>query len=181
MAIKAKKLQDSKVAAVGAEKDRINAAGDFIFTDYRGITVEQISSLRKQLREKKATYHIVKNNFAKIAFNELGYADANAMFAGPTAVAYSKGNPNEIAKVILDFAKEVPAIKVKGGLVGKGFYDPAQIAALSKLPGRDQLIAMLMSTMLAPLQNFVFALNAIPVKLVRTVKAVADQKAAQGA
>lgn len=181
MAIKAKKVQESKVAAIGAEKDRISASGDFIFTDYRGLTVAQISTLRRQLREKKATYHIVKNNFARIAFNELGYSGADAMFAGPTAVAYSKGNPNEVAKVIFEFAKEAPAVKIKGGLVGKGFYDPKQVEALSKLPGRDQLIAMLMSTMNAPLQNFVFALNAIPSKLVRTVKAVADKKASQGA
>jgi large subunit ribosomal protein L10 len=181
MAIKAKKIQQSKVEAIGAEKERIQAAGDFIFTEYRGLTVEQISALRRQLREKKATYHVVKNNFARIAFEELEYPALPGIFTGPTAVAYARGNPNEVAKILLDFAKEAPAVKIKGGMVGRGFFDAKQVEALSKLPGRDQLIAMLMSTMNAPMQNLVFALNAIPSKLVRTVKAVADKKASQGA
>ncbi|GAB1455805.1 hypothetical protein MASR2M48_11120 [Spirochaetota bacterium] len=70
MALRAKKTQPSKVEAIEAVGAKIDASNDFVFTDYRGLTVEQITNLRKQLREKNAEYHIVKNNFARIAFEQ---------------------------------------------------------------------------------------------------------------
>jgi large subunit ribosomal protein L10 len=179
MAIRAKHFQAAKINAIAAEKDRITSVKDYIFTDYRGMTVEQISTLRKQLREKNAVYHVVKNNFARIAFEECKFPDVAKLLVGPTAVAYAKADSNEIAKVLLDFAKENP-VKIKGGLVDGNLFDPAQLVAFSKLPSKNQLIAMLMSAMSGPARNLAYALNAIPSKLVRTLKAVADKKAGEG-
>jgi len=178
MALRAKKTQPSKVEAIEAVGAKIAASADFIFTDYRGLTVEQITSLRDQLRAKNAEYHIVKNNFARIAFERSQFPDVSGLLVGPTAVAFAKADSNEVAKIILDFGKEA-SVKLKGGLVDKGVYDKAQMEAFSKLPGKSQLLSMLMSAMNAPLQNLVYAINGVPTKLVRTLQAVADQKAAQ--
>ncbi|MCE5256830.1 MAG: 50S ribosomal protein L10 [Spirochaetaceae bacterium] len=178
MAMRASKIQSPKAEAIVQLKDMIGGSNDFLFTEYRGLTVEQISALRKQLREKGAELHVVKNNFARIAFEELGYTKEVApLLEGPTAVAFVKVDSNDVAKILLDFTKDNPALIVKGGLVDKNLMDVKQVEAFSKLPGRKQLVAMLMSTMKAPAQNLVFVLNAIPTKLVRTLKAVEEKKA----
>ncbi|MDR1390132.1 MAG: 50S ribosomal protein L10 [Treponema sp.] len=179
MAIVAKKLQDSKIKAIGALKEKFGVAGqDFIFTDYRGLTVEQITALRRKLGEKDASYKVIKNNFARIAFEELkAPGEVAAYLVGPTAVAVAPKDSNEIAKIIVEFSREAPVLKLKGGLVGNTIYDGPQMEAFSKLPGRLELISMLMSVMNAPARNLAAALNDIPSRIVRTIKAIADKKA----
>jgi len=176
MAIVAKKLQTSKVSSIDALKESFGSAPDFIFTDYRGLTVEQITNLRKQLRAKSAQFKVVKNNFARIAFEQMSAPDVATYLTGPTAVAISPKDSNEVAKILLEFSKETPALKVKGGLVSNAVYTASQVEAFSKLPGRLELIAMLMSVMNAPARNLAAALNDINGRLVRTVKAIADKK-----
>ncbi|MCL2230001.1 MAG: 50S ribosomal protein L10 [Treponema sp.] len=178
MAIIAKKIQDNKTKAIGELKDSFSKANDFIFTEYRGLTVEQITSLRKQLRTKNVDYKVVKNNFAKIAFTQMSTPDVSSYLVGPTAVAITPKDANEVAKIFFEFLKEVPALKVKGALIGDTVYDAAKTEAFSKLPGRMELISMLMSVMNGPARNLVSAMNDIPSRLVRTVKAVADKKGA---
>ncbi|MDR0689484.1 MAG: 50S ribosomal protein L10 [Spirochaetaceae bacterium] len=177
MAIVAKKIQDVKVSSINELKEAFGQTKDFIFADYRGLTVGQITALRKLLRAKEAAFKVVKNNFARIAFVQLSAPDVAAYLTGPTAVAISPKDPNEVAKILLDFAREAPALHIKGGLMGDTVYDAAQIEAFSRLPGRLELIAMLMSVMNAPARNFVTALNDINARLVRTIKAVGDKKA----
>ena len=178
MAIIAKKIQESKTKAIGELKDSFGKAQDYIFTDYRGLTVEQITNLRKQLRAKDVRYTVVKNNFAKIAFEQLATPDVSAYLVGPTAVAITPRDTNEVAKIFYDFLKEAPALKVKGSLVSGSVYDAAQTEAFSKLPGRLELISMLMSVLNAPARNLAAALNDVPSRVVRTIKAIADQKGA---
>lgn len=166
MAIIAKKMQPAKTAAIADIKARFESAPDYIFTEYRGLTVSQITDLRNKLREKGCSYKVVKNNFARIAFEEMKTADVSSFFVGPTAVALSAEETNTVAKVLFDFAKEAPALVIKGALVDGEVFDAAMIEQFSKLPGRNDLIAMLMSTMQAATSKFV-----------RTLQAVADQKA----
>jgi len=176
MAIIAKKVQENKTKAIGALKESLSVAPDFIFTDYRGLTVEQITNLRKQLRAKDVAYTVVKNNFARIAFEQMKTPDVSSYLTGPTAVAITPRDPNEVAKIFFDFLKEVPALKVKGALIGGTVYDLAQTEAFSKLPGRLELISMLMSVMNGTARNITAALNDVPARLVRTIKAIADKK-----
>jgi len=165
MAMRATKIQSAKADAIVELKNKIGGAKDFIFAEYRGLTVEQISALRKQLREKNATFHVVKNNFARIAFEELGYTkEVEPVLVGPTAVAFSTTDPNEVAKILVEFAKEVPALKVKAGIVDKGFMGSADIEAFSKLPGRNQLIAMFMAGLRSPVQKLAYTLVALKEK-----------------
>ncbi|MDR2897333.1 MAG: 50S ribosomal protein L10 [Spirochaetaceae bacterium] len=177
MAIKAKKLQSAKVKAVSEAKGKFEGYSDYIFANYRGLTVLQITDLRKKLREKNCEFHVVKNNFARIAFEEMKAPDVSSYLKDPTAVALAGTDANEVAKILFDFAKEVPALSVKGGLIANTVYDAAMVEAFSKLPGRKQLLSMLLSAMNGPAQNLVYVLNAVPTKLVRTLQAVADKKA----
>jgi len=177
MAIIAKKIQESKTKAIGELKESFSAAKDFIFTEYRGLTVEQITNLRKQLRAKDVKYKVVKNNFAQIAFKQLSDQDVSKYLVGPTAIAITPKDSNEVAKILFDFLKEAPALRVKGALISNNVYDAAQTEAFSRLPGRLELISMLMSVMNGPARSLAAALNDIPSRLVRTVKAIADQKA----
>ncbi len=169
MAVKAKKLQPAKVEAISAVKSTLEGYSDYIFTEYRGLTVEQISNLRKQLKAKNCEYKVIKNNFARVAFEEMKVENVTDFLAGPTAIALLKEDPNEVAKVLFDFTKEVPALSVKGALIDNELYDAAKIEAFSKLPGKKQLIAMLMSAINGPVQ-----------KLAATLQAYVDKKSAEG-
>lgn len=173
-----KKIQEKKLEAVAFLKDRFEKVQDYFFTDYRGLTVSQITELRGKLREKGAEYRVVKNNYAKIAFGQLEHQGLEDYLVGPTAIALAGDDSGAVAKVLLEFEKDSP-MEVKGGLIAGDLFDIEQVKAYSKLPGREQLVAMLMGTMQAPLQNFVFACNGITTKLVRTMQAVADKKQAE--
>ncbi|MDR0998216.1 MAG: 50S ribosomal protein L10 [Treponema sp.] len=178
MPIVAKKIQDVKTVSIQELKDAFSVSKDFIFTDYRGLTVEQITALRKQLREKDVRYRVVKNNFARIAFEQLSAPGGVADYlAGPTAVAIAPRDSNEVAKILFRFAGEYPVLKVKGSLIGDAVYSAQETEAFSRLPGRLELISMLMSVLNGPVRNLAGALNDIPARAVRVIKAVGDKKA----
>ena len=169
MAMLTKKVQPAKTAAIEEAKKTFAGYDEFIFADYRGMTVEQISSLRKKLREKESVLKVVKNNFARIAFKERNIDSVAELLKGPTVVAMGKEDSNVIAKTLFDFAKDNPVLTVKGAYVGNELFDAAKIEAFSKVPGRKELIAMLMSAMNGPAR-----------KLAATLKAYAEKKAAEG-
>jgi large subunit ribosomal protein L10 len=178
MAIVAKKIQDAKAKAIAELREDFASAPDFVFADYRGLTVEQITTLRKNLRGKEARFKVVKNAYARLAFEQTqAPGEVASYLTGPTAVAIAPRDANEVAKLLFDFAREVPALTIKGGLVGANLYDAAQIEAFSRLPGRLDLIAMLMSVMNGPARNLATALKDVNARLARALKAVADKKA----
>jgi large subunit ribosomal protein L10 len=172
------KLQKHKIDAVQELKDAFSQTSDFIFTDYRGLTVEQITNLRSKLREKGVTFKVVKNRYAIIALQELNLPDASEYLVGPTAVALTKADSGAAAKILFEYANESP-VTVKGGIIDGNVFGTGQVEAFSKLPGRDELISMLMSAMNGPVRNLMYALNAVPQKLVRTLQAVADKKGSE--
>jgi len=170
------KLQDGKLNAVKALVDEFKDVKDFIFTDYRGLTVVQITDLREKLREYETVYKVVKNRFAKIALKQLDKPEVGDYLVGPTAVALPTGeSAGPVAKILIEFAKNAP-LELKGGILDGNLFSAEQVIAFSKLPGKLELISQLMATMKAPLQNVVYLLNAVPTKLVRTLQAVADSK-----
>ena len=168
MAVRAKKIQPAKAEAIENAKKVFADYSDFIFADYRGLTVEQITALRDKLREKNAVLKVVKNNFARIAFEEMKVENVADYLKGPTVVAMAKEDSNEVAKVLFDFAKDAPALSVKGASIANEIYDLAKIEAFSKVPGKKKLYAMLMSAMNGPVQ-----------KLAATLQAYADKKSAE--
>ncbi len=171
-------VQQYKIDAVAELKKNFEEHRSFLFADYRGLSVAQISELRNTLRESGAEFHVVKNNFAKIAFTQIDHADVEPYLVGPTAIAYCGDEAGPVAKAMLKLAKEMP-LELKGGLLDGEVYDAGAVAEFSKLPTRLELIQMLMGTMQAPLQNVVYVLNGVTTKLVRTLAAVQEKKAAE--
>ena len=173
MAMMAHKVQAAKTAAIEEAKKTFADYNSFIFADYRGMTVEQITSLRKKLREQDAVLKVVKNNFARIAFEEMDIKNVADLLKGPTVVAMANADANVVAKTLFDFAKdagkETPVLTVKGACVEKEVLDAAKIEAFSKVPGKKELIAMLMS-----------AINGPARQLAATIKAYAEKKEAEG-
>ena len=165
----ANKIQPAKTAAIEAAKQTLSEYNDFIFTEYRGLTVEQITALRDKLREHNSAIKVMKNNFARLAFKEMEINDIADYLKGPTAIAMAKEDSNETAKVLFDLAKEVPALQIKGAYVNKEIYDTAKVEAYSKVPGKKQLISMLMSAINGPAQ-----------KLAATLQAYVDKKSKEG-
>jgi large subunit ribosomal protein L10 len=155
------KVQDSKKEAVADLKSRFDGISNFIFADYRGLTVAQITEIRDKLRANDTEFKVVKNRFAKIAMKDMGIADVDDFLKGPTAVAAIPGESNEVAKALFEFAKGGMPLQVKGAVLGGELFDAAKIEAFSKLPGRTQLIAMLMGLMKAPVQKLAATLQAV--------------------
>ena len=148
MAIRAKKLQPAKVEAIANVKTVLEGYNDYIFADYRGLTVEQITELRKQLRAKDCQFKVMKNNFVKVAFDEMKIENLADYLAGPTAIALLKDDPNEVAKILFDFAKEAPALQVKGAFIDKEIYDAEKIEAfLEEMKAHKQALDSLRQKM----------------------------------
>jgi large subunit ribosomal protein L10 len=168
------KIQQAKVDAVGKLKQNLAEAPDLIFSDFRGMTFPQMTELRAKLTEKGSAYRVVRNSFARIAMKDAGLPDASTWLEGPTALAFLGKDPSPAAKVLMDFTKSAP-LKIKGGVISGKLFSAKDVEALSKLPGRLDLLAMLAGTMNAPLRNMMYAMNGVPSKLVRTLAAVADK------
>ncbi len=180
MAQEVKKVQPAKLEAAAKLKGEIAEKPDLIFSDFRGLSFPQMTELRAKLQEKDTVYRVVRNSAARVAMREAGLPDASALLVGPTALAFLGRDPGAAAKVMLEFAKGAP-LQVKGGVIGGKMFAVPEIVALSRLPGRDQLLAMLMGTMNAPLRNMMYVMNGVMSKLVRTLAAVADKRKGEAA
>ena len=170
-----RKVQQYKIDAVNKTKELLASYKNYIFSDFRGLTVEQITELRNKLRENDSIYKVVKNSYLRRATNELDMPDMNSFFVGPTAVTLVKEDSGAAAKVLADFMKESP-LKIKGGYVEGRIFSDKEIEELAKIPPREVLYAQLMSVMNAPVQNLVYAMNGVTQKLVRTLQALAEKK-----
>lgn len=170
------KINAEKEAAVKQLKDELGQYSGFIFADYRGLTVAQITDLRRQLRAKEASCHVVKNRYAKIAFKELGHDGFDQHLVGPTAVVGAKGDDhNAVAKIVYEVVKNTDKkLQVRGSLLDGQHFDAEQTEAFAKLPGRLELISMLMATMKAPVQKLAATLLAYKEKLEGSAGASAE-------
>lgn len=154
------RITPAKEDAVKALKDEFSQYTGYIFTDYRGMTVEQITTLRRNLLKKDAAYRVVKNRFAKIALQQLDSA-ADDQLVGPTAIALVRGDEaNVVAKDLFAVSKEGNPLQVKGALIDGKYFSAEDVEAFSKLPTKLELIASLMGTMKAPVQKLAATLLA---------------------
>lgn len=159
-------------------KEIVDQTKGAIITDYRGLTVAEITTLRRKLRPSNAEYHVVKNTLFKLAAGETS-STVDDLLTGPTAIVFMKDDLVAPAKVVIDFLREIkkPEIKLKGGWIEGKRYSSDQITSLSKLPSKEVLVAQLIGSLNAPASNLVGTLNNIIGDFVRTVQAIADQKA----
>ncbi len=146
--------------------------------DYRGINVEQATLLRRELIQAGVEYRVVKNSLLKLAVKGTPAADLQSYCVGPTAIALSGDDPIAPAKILSKFAKDVEAFELKVGVLSGKLMSVTEISALAALPSREELLAMTLNTMNAPVSNFVGTLAAIPRSLVQVLDAIGQNKAA---
>ena len=164
-----------KVAVVDEVREHFNEADAAILTEYRGLTVTEISSLRRALRPAGGEYKVYKNTLVRFAARDLGL-DLDAMLEGPTAIAFVKGDAVTVAKALRDFARTNPKLVVKGGLLGEKVLDAKDTTALADVAPREVLLARLAGGMAAPMVQFAGLLQALPRNLAYGLKALIDQK-----
>lgn len=129
--------------------------------DYRGLTVEQDTRLRKALREAGVVYKVYKNTMLRFAFEGTDFDQLDKHLEGPTAIAFGIDDETAPARVLADFAKEAEALEFKGAVVGGTYYDEAGIKQLASIPSREVLISKLLGSLQSPIANFARVLNQI--------------------
>lgn len=169
-------LEDKK-AVVAEVSKQLQGAQATMLAEYRGLSVEQMTKLRRKAYDAKVYLRVVKNTLARRAAVGSPYECLTEQMVGPLAYAIS-ADPVAVAKLLSEFAKDNEQLKIKAAAMGTKLMTPAQVQALAKLPGREQLLAQLLGTMQAPIANFVRTLNEVPSRFVRTLAAVRDAKQA---
>ena len=172
LTLEAKKQIVSEVAEVAA------TAHSAIAADYSGISVDDMTALRAKAREDGVYIRVVKNNLARRALADTEFECMSEGLLGPMILAFSQEDPGAAARVIKDFVKDQAKFEVKMIALGGELLDASQLDTLSKMPTRDQAIAILMGTMIAPVEKLARTMNEVPGKLVRCIAAVRDQKEA---
>lgn len=170
--------KEEKIKAVQELREKIEGSNSLLLTDYRGLTVSEITTLRRTLREKGADYKVVKNTLFKLAAEKLADSGVCDLLAGPTAVAFVHNDPIASAKAIMDFTRDHKELEVKGGYVEGRLLTADQVQALSKIPPKQVLLAQLVGSIQSPIAGLVGTLQGLMSNLVYTLQAVADQKAA---
>jgi large subunit ribosomal protein L10 len=156
------------------------AAPHAFLLGFKGITVPQVTELRNRVRASGGEYLVVKNNLALRAIDSTALAALEEHFVGPTAVVYSDKDPVLLAKALTDYAKEVPAIEFKAGMVERRAVAAGQIKEIAQLPSRQELVAKMLFLLQSPIARFVRVLAAVPQSLVVVLDQVSKQKEDQG-
>ena len=142
----------------------IKDAQSVVLVDYRGLTVEQDTNLRKELREAGVVYKVYKNTLMNFAFKGTDCEALAPYLEGPSAIAISTTDATAPARVLAKFAKTAKALEIKGGMVEGNAYDAAGIAAIANIPSRDELISKLLGSLQSPITNFARVMNQLAEK-----------------
>jgi large subunit ribosomal protein L10 len=171
----ADKIRLDKPAAVAELTEQFRSSAATLLTEYRGLTVAQITNLRRTLG-RDTTYAVAKNTLAKRAAAEAGIAGLDALFSGPTALAFVSGDPVEAAKSLREFAKANPLLIIKGGVFEGKAISAAEVSKIADLESREVLLAKLAGAMKANLSKAAALFQAPLAQAVRTVAALQDKR-----
>lgn len=150
-----------KQPIVAEISEQIKDAQSVVLVNYRGLTVEQDTRLRKELREAGIAYKVYKNTLMNFAFKGTDFESMSSLLEGPNAIAVSKEDATAPARILAKFAKNVPALEMKAGVVEGTFYDATGMQAISKIPSREELLSKLLGSLQSPITNLARVLNQI--------------------
>ena len=169
--------REEKAAVIEEVSAQVAQAGSIVLAEYRGLTVEKITQLRKQARESGVYLRVLKNTLVRRAVKDTPYEKLADQMVGPLMYGIS-ADPVAPATLIASFAKANDQLVVKGGAMPNVVMDVAGVQALATMPSREELLAKLLGTMQAPVATFVRTLNEVPTKFVRGLAAVRDKQEA---
>ena len=161
-------------------REHLSKAQVAILTDYKGLKVSQMTELRKKLRAQGSEMHVLKNRLAKLAVKDTPIEILVSHFTGTTALTSSDQDPVSPAKILVNFEKDNALLKFKAAALNGKTLSKEQVVALAKLPSREELLAKLLGSMMAPARNLVTVLVQIPRQLVNVLAAVRDKKEKEG-
>lgn len=167
-------LRSEKHEFVTELEEVYKKSSSVIVTHYHGLTVSQVTSLRRALRAKGAGFKVVKNTLSKIAASKAGIQDISSLLTGPTAIAYSE-DPVEAAKVVVEFAKTNENLKIIGGLVNNQLLDVQSVQHLAKLPSLNDLRGKIVGILQAPATKIARVVQAPAIQLARVLQAYASK------
>ena len=153
-----------KQPIVAEISEAIKDAQSVVLVDYRGLTVEQDTNLRKQLREAGVTYKVYKNTMMNFAFKGTDFEQLAPYLEGPSAVAISTTDATAPARILAKFAKDAKALEIKAGVVEGTVYDATGMQAIAQIPSRDELISKLLGSLQSPITNFARVMNQLAEK-----------------
>ena len=153
-----------KQPIVAEISEAIKEAQSVVLVDYRGLTVEQDTNLRKQLREAGVTYKVYKNTMMNFAFKGTDFEQLAPYLEGPSAVAISTTDATAPARILAKFAKDAKALEIKAGVVEGTVYDANGMQAIAAIPSRDELISKLLGSLQSPITNFARVMNQLAEK-----------------
>ncbi|HKU80854.1 MAG TPA: 50S ribosomal protein L10, partial [Candidatus Tumulicola sp.] len=164
-----------KETAIAELRDRLAGAQSLFLTDYQGLTVDEITKLRAELRKDGNTYAVVKNTLFRIAGGDVATA-LDAFLSGPTGIVFAGTDPVAPAKAIKTFGDATKKLGIKAAYIDGQVVDAAQVEALAKLPPKIELIARLVGSLASPLRGLVTVLSGNQSGLVRVLNAIREQK-----
>lgn len=168
--------RNQKTSLVSELNDTFSKAKFAVVTDYRGLKVTELEKLRRVLRENDTQFQIAKNTLLRLAVKGTDYEGLSDSFTGTTAIAFSFEEPVGPAKALATFSKEYQALEIRSAGLEGSILSAEDVVALSKLPGKEELLGKLLGTMAAVPTGFVRVLNGIPQKLVYGLQAIKEQK-----
>jgi large subunit ribosomal protein L10 len=167
-------LKSEKQSFVSELETVYKESSSLVVTHYHGLTVSQLTDLRRSLRKNNAKFRIVKNTLSKIAANNSQLGQVVDLFSGPTAIAYSE-DPIAAAKGVVEFAKNNQQLKIVGGVVDGKLVSVSEIDRLAKLPSLDELRGQLVGILQAPASKIIGVLEAPATKLARVFKSYSNK------
>lgn len=157
-------------------RERFERSQGAILSDFRGLTVSEISQLRRKLKANQSEMKVVKNSLVRRAVRDTSFAELEGEFEGPMAVTFCDSEITDSAKELSQFANAHPALKIKCGLYEGKKLEGAEIDRIAKLPPREILLGQLLGNMQAPMSGLVRTLQGVLLNFVMTLSAIRDQK-----
>lgn len=168
--------RDAKTAVVDEVRTRLQSATATVVTEYRGLTVAEMASLRRALRAVGGDYKVFKNTLVRRALEGSGHDSLAELLSGPTAIAFVSGDVSAVAKALRDFARTAPALVLKGGVFEGSLLGARELGALADLPSREVLLAQVAGAISAPLRTMASLLQALPQNLAFGLAALLESR-----